>query len=152
MFFNIEEYGERGYFDCPFDKRFLIWKQDSIYTWELCLKEESDGDGYPKRIGKITDPDKGQLPRDLPFIQGMSYLAWEILPEYRCQGIMSNLLALFVESVQHQENGFLVAILIDNTPSLRLALKNGFKEFDRIVNDSNFICDVILLKRENSIK
>ena len=118
---------DRGYYPCEFDKRFVIWRQNSIYTWELCLAHVEDEDGYPKRIGRIEPADMGS-PVDLyPQEPGVIYLNWEIQEDYRGQGIMSNFLALYLQNVDHRGQGFGAALLKTNVASHRLALKNNFE-------------------------
>ena len=111
-----------GYIDCPFDSRFLIWKNDSIFTWEICLTSLNE-DGYPQIIGEIGQGDEGPM-------KDVTNLGWTIKEEYRGQGIMKNLLELFLQSVTPNGGVFAVAILKDNLPSLKLAQSCGFSVYD----------------------
>lgn len=113
-----------GYVPCPFDSNFLIWKDNFIYTWELCLKNEFDSEGYPQRIGRISRGDPGSL--------DAVDLSWKIDPEYRGQKIMSQLLELFLNEVPKDKEHFAAVILKENLASFNLARKCGFEIYEEL--------------------
>lgn len=123
IYYMIFESNSSNYEKCPFDERFLIWKNYSNHLYELCLKDTLDEDGFPKRIGYISPGDEGKL-------KNASNLGWRISEDFRNQGIMSKFLNLYLEEICPQENGFAVVILKSNTPSYRLAIKAGFTLYD----------------------
>lgn len=123
---------EKGFFDCPFNPEFLIWKNSSFHTWELCLKNVNNSDGYPEIIGKIYGGVGGGMPGSL--IQATN-LGWEIKEEYRGQGYMTRLLELYLQEVVPDVNGFAVVISKANVASFRLAIQSGFEIYEE--NEDN---------------
>lgn len=122
MIFN-EIITPEEYSPCPFDKRFLIWKDLAFQTWDLCLKDELL-DGYPRRIAWIRDNgDPGSL-------ENVTNLGWQIDIEYRGQGIMKEFLSYYFSEVTTNEQGFAVVIMKENIASLKLALGAGFSLYE----------------------
>lgn len=119
MFFDAVPPPE-GYVECPFDKRFLIYKDSLIGSYQLCLPHEND---YPSIVGWVKHGDEGKM-------KDAHNLGWRIQEEYRGQGLMSQLLEMYLQEVTPQGVCFAVVILKHNLASLKMALKNGFEIYD----------------------
>ena len=87
---------------------------------ELNHRTIMNSDGYPEMIAWISRGDPGLL-------KNATNLGWKISEEYRGQGIMTNLLNLFLEENTPDIDGFAAKIMKTNIPSIKLALKCGFK-------------------------
>lgn len=109
-----------GYVECPFDKRFLIYKDSLIGSYQLCLPQFED---YPIIIGWINNGDEGK-------IKDAHNLGWRIQEDYRGQGLMTKLLEIFLQEISPKGVCFAVVILKHNIASLKIALKNGFTVYD----------------------
>jgi RimJ/RimL family protein N-acetyltransferase len=114
---------DTGYIEFPFNSNFLIWKNSSSQEWELCLKE-LHRDGYPLVVGRISSMG---VPGSL---NNTTNLAYALDETYRGQGIMTNLLSLYLEETIPDSNGFAVVIYKSNEPSSRLAFRLGFKIYE----------------------
>ena len=75
-----------NYIKCPFDKRFLIYRNQSLGLFNLCLPVEND---YPIVVATIWDGDAGPM-------NNAHNLGWKINEEYQGQGLMRNFLNFFL--------------------------------------------------------
>lgn len=109
---------EYPYVVCPFNSNFVLYKRDGYI--ELCNRNIMNSEGYPELVGWISRGDPGLL-------NNATNLGWKLCEEYRCQGLMTQLLNLFIAENEPDLDGFAAKILKANLPSIKLALRCGFK-------------------------
>lgn len=145
----------RGHRDADFDAHCAFWADPQVVRYiggRTYSREESwvrflRHAGMWARMGfgfwAVTDRASGRylgeagfhdLKRDLaPSIEGTMEAGWALAPDVHGKGLGSELLEAILGWARVNHPGRRITCLIDpdNAPSIRLAGKHGFREFDR---------------------
>lgn len=145
----------RGHSDADFDAHCAFWADPEVVRFiggRTFSREESWGRflrhaGMWARMGfgfwAVTDRASGRylgeagfhdLKRDLsPSIEGTMEAGWALAPEVHGRGLGGELVGAILGWAAENRPGRRITCLIDpdNAPSIRLAERHGFHEFDR---------------------
>lgn len=159
----------RGHRDADFDAHCAFWADPEVVRFiggRTFSREESwvrflRHAGMWTRMGfgfwAVTDRATGRylgeagfhdLKRDLsPSIEGTLEAGWALAPDAHGKGLGGELVAAILgwAAANHPGRRITCLINVDNEPSLRLAARHGFREFDRTAYHG---APVVLFERE----